>query len=151
MATILVMDDEPNFRSLIFNLFSSDHVVLETDDEQEGLVMTGICRPDLIITNRDLPSITNFDLIKSLRTASKRVKILATSSSLYRSDLYHSEEFAEMLRAGADCCLRKTVDIPTLVETVENLLSEEEEHRTSQVWQITSDVEQRLGKPIFVW
>jgi DNA-binding response OmpR family regulator len=122
MSTILILDNDPNFRALIFNMFSPEHVVLEAGDELEGIAMFDLVRPDLVITNQDLPGSLGLELIKGLRALSKDVKIIAIASSYYSSEHYTSKEHISALDAGADLCIRKTMTTPELKYTISNLI-----------------------------
>src|SRR5689334_6937002 len=97
MATILVVDDDELFRSLISSIFNEDHIVLEAENGLRAICQFEQHQPDLIITDLSMPVMSGLDFIINIRATNSRVKIIAISSLFERP-----EEGKILLAAGAD-------------------------------------------------
>jgi two-component system chemotaxis response regulator CheY len=68
MATILTVDDSPSIRQMIkVVLGPAGHTVIEAGDGAQGLEKAKASRPDLIITDLNMPVMNGIELIKALR------------------------------------------------------------------------------------
>ncbi len=68
MATILVVDDEADIRTLVrFTLGIDDHEVLEAGNGQEALDLVARHRPDLIVLDVMMPEISGWDTLAALK------------------------------------------------------------------------------------
>jgi two-component system chemotaxis response regulator CheY len=68
MATILTVDDSPSIRQMIkVVLAPAGHTVIEAGDGAQGLEKAKASRPDLIITDLNMPVMNGIELIKALR------------------------------------------------------------------------------------
>lgn len=68
MATILTVDDSPSIRQMIKVVLAPlGHSVVEAADGAQGLDKAKANRPDLVITDLNMPVMNGLDLIKSLR------------------------------------------------------------------------------------
>ncbi|MDB5516919.1 MAG: hypothetical protein JWQ17_3677 [Tardiphaga sp.] len=68
MATILTVDDSPSIRQMIkVVLGPAGHTVVEAGDGAQGLEKAKASRPDLIITDLNMPVMNGIELIKALR------------------------------------------------------------------------------------
>jgi CheY-like chemotaxis protein len=82
MAHILVVDDQTQIRSLLRTLLESiGHEVIEAGNGREGLCHYRTARPDLIITDMQVPDMNGVEMIKRLRHMMPSVKIIALSGS----------------------------------------------------------------------
>jgi two-component system chemotaxis response regulator CheY len=97
MATVLVVDDEPDVRFLLRLEFEvAGHQVSEAADGAAALKLIETFRPDLIVTDLMMPVMDGRELIARLRADAKTagIPILQLSSN-------------PDLAAGADACLNK--------------------------------------------
>jgi phosphoserine phosphatase RsbU/P len=118
MAKILVIDDEETIRAFVGAVLEEQqHTIIEACDGKEGLALFEEHKPDIIITDLNMPNLTGWELISKIRAKNTRVKIIAMSSILNGA-----EECNLLLKAGANRCLPKPVSIATLERSVENLL-----------------------------
>lgn len=101
MTTVLVIDDEPNIRSVIRTAVESDGATLiEAGTGEAGLQLARQKRPELIVLDLGLPDQDGLELCRSIRSWSA-VPILVLSAR-------HGEnEKATLLDAGADDYLTK--------------------------------------------
>ena len=68
MATILTVDDSPSIRQMIkVVLGPAGHNVLEAGDGAQGLEAAKSAKPDLVITDLNMPVMNGLELIKALR------------------------------------------------------------------------------------
>lgn len=69
MATILVIEDEPDLREVLgFNLKQAGHFVLSTALGEEGLALASSDRPDLILLDLMLPDLPGTEVCKRLKS-----------------------------------------------------------------------------------
>ncbi|MEO5589145.1 MAG: response regulator transcription factor [Gemmatimonadaceae bacterium] len=101
MTTVLVIDDEPNIRSVIRTAVEADGAeLIEAGTGEAGLQLARQKRPELIVLDLGLPDVDGLALCRSIRTWSA-VPILVLSAR-------HSEnEKAMLLDSGADDYLTK--------------------------------------------
>lgn len=117
---ILVVEDNIDTRQMLHHyLTQAEFTVVVAVDGRDGLYMVGAERPDLIITDINMPEIDGIGMIKNLRTQSefKDLPIIALTA-------YGVDERDEAIRAGANRALDKPTDLDALVIDVEELLRE---------------------------
>jgi DNA-binding response OmpR family regulator len=118
MATILIIDDEENMRTLVRCALSNHYTLLEARDGLEGFHKFVSHNPDLIITDLSMPIMTGIELVKKVRASGVKVQIIAISASFH-----NKEEKIAMLDAGADICLSKPLAISFLERVVAHTLN----------------------------
>ncbi|CAM8669615.1 AtoC Response regulator containing CheY-like receiver, AAA-type ATPase, and DNA-binding domains [Comamonadaceae bacterium] len=105
-AQILVVDDEPDLRTLYeLTLLREGHQVDTAGSVQEANEALQERRYDLVITDMRLPDGMGIDLLKSLRSRSNRERCIVITA--YGS----AENAVESLKAGAFDYLTKPVDL----------------------------------------
>ena len=68
MATVLTVDDSPSIRQMIkVTLEPAGHSVIEAGDGAQGLAKAQSNRPDLVITDLNMPTMNGMELIRALR------------------------------------------------------------------------------------
>jgi two-component system chemotaxis response regulator CheY len=68
MATVLTVDDSPSIRQMIkVTLEPAGHAVVEAGDGVQGLAKAQSSRPDLVITDLNMPQMNGLELIRALR------------------------------------------------------------------------------------
>ncbi|HEY8338065.1 MAG TPA: response regulator [Tardiphaga sp.] len=68
MANILTVDDSPSIRQMIkVVLTPAGHNVIEAGDGAQGLEKAKASRPDLVITDLNMPVMNGLELIRALR------------------------------------------------------------------------------------
>jgi CheY-like chemotaxis protein len=93
VATILVVDDEPDIRQLVrFTLGLDGHEVVEARDGAEALEVVGRHRPDLIVLDVMMPEVSGWDALTQLKADDDErvrhipvVMLTALSSALDRA------------------------------------------------------------------
>lgn len=122
MATVLLADDDPGVRYALQRLLApqGDVEVIEADGCEAALELMATVKPDLVVTEAVMGSMTAIDYIKALRRACPRAGIVALSAG----GMHQSPEFATGLAstAGADEVLRKPARNGPLLAAVNELL-----------------------------
>jgi DNA-binding response OmpR family regulator len=115
---ILVVDDDPVLQGSIASYLDfAGYRVVVADDGCEGLVVISNERPDLVITDVEMPRLNGIEMIRLVRQSSalSRVPIIVLTGSF-------SEFGSEAISAGADRALAKPVDPKNLLAHVRYLL-----------------------------
>jgi DNA-binding response OmpR family regulator len=119
MATILVIDDDPQMRRMIARTLSAKHhKVIEAKDGRDGLKQFRAHRPMLVITDLVMPGQEGIETIQELRREAPGVPILAISGG--GSGFWSYLEAAKQL--GAADALAKPFLGAELIEAVDHLL-----------------------------
>jgi CheY-like chemotaxis protein len=80
MATVLVIDDDEEHRTLVREiLVRAGHRVEEAADGAQGLRLFGKRRPDLVVTDINMPGIDGHEVISALKVLHADVPIIAIS------------------------------------------------------------------------
>lgn len=116
MAAILVIDDEPEIRTLLRAvLASAGHTVIEATNGREGLVLYRQQAADLVITDIQMPELNGLDLILELTREFLNVKVIAISG--VQGEATGALAVAKLL--GARQTLRKPFSLETVRAAVE--------------------------------
>ena len=119
MAKVLVTDDDPQILFLVRQALElAGHDVFSTDDPSEVLGLARATRPDAMILDVMMPSITGIELLGSLR----RDPETACIPVLFLSGLGDGSDRVRGLREGADDYLVKPFEPAELVLRVERLM-----------------------------
>ncbi|OGO70591.1 MAG: hypothetical protein A2Z37_15530 [Chloroflexi bacterium RBG_19FT_COMBO_62_14] len=119
-ASVLVVDDEPDFCQVVKEILSIDGlVVLEAHSVTQALAALAHQTPDLVLTDVMMPDIDGLDLIRSLRSEPSwsRIPAVVVSARVLEEDR------AAALLAGANAFLPKPFSARELRETIRPLLS----------------------------
>ena len=120
MAKILVVEDNAlNIKLFCDLLAAHGHEPEAVTDSREALGVARAFRPDLVITDIQLPHVSGMELMQQLRgdETLKDVPIMAVTA-------YAAQGDDERIRAaGAQAYVSKPISVARFVETVENLLA----------------------------
>lgn len=118
MKTILAIDDSVTMRELIdFVLSSAGFRVVLAHDGLDGVVQLGECKPDVIITDMNMPRMDGLGFIEQARAldAGRAVPIVVLSSETDRDKQARAKNF------GAAAWLAKPFNPVHLLQTVQRL------------------------------
>ena len=118
MATVLVIDDEPDVLLLCrVNLEHAGHRVLEASDGNEGLAEAVSERPDAILLDVMLPEVDGFEVLTTLRSGHlvEVPVVLLTARARW-------EDQVKGWQAGAADYVIKPFSPASLVDAVERAL-----------------------------
>jgi len=125
MESILIIDDEPQIRSMIrLILERSGYTVIEASDGIEGIRRFREKPTDLIITDLIMPNKDGIGMIIELKKEFPDVKIVAMSGGgLNRPEGY----LRGAQKLGAACTLSKPINRQELLRVVRDTLNTESE------------------------
>ena len=116
---ILVVDDEEDIRTLLTTSFESQgYQIISAADGTQGWEMLKNHKPDLLITDINMPGIDGIELLKKVREDSDLKDmpvIMLTGKSA-------DEEILSGLSHGADHYITKPFTIKTVLNTVKMML-----------------------------
>lgn len=121
MNSVLVIDDDPVFCTVVESILESDgYAVTTVGDAQTGISRFGELDPDLVIVDILMPGKEGMATILELREASPEARILAITGggNFAAADVLR---IAELL--GADNSLKKPFEPATLLSTVKRCLA----------------------------
>nr|CAA9296911.1 hypothetical protein AVDCRST_MAG63-4871 [uncultured Armatimonadetes bacterium] len=120
MATILVVDDEPDVVEIVrFRLERDGHTVLSAGDGPMGLVNAYTRHPDLIILDVMMPGIDGFEVLRRMKNDSRTAQtpvIMLTAKADFSS-------IAKGWNMDVDNYVTKPFDVDELADTVKNVLN----------------------------
>lgn len=116
MAHVLVIDDDEDHRTLAREILAREgHRVEEADDGRNGLRRFGQHRPDVVLTDIDMPGLDGHAVIEALQVLHDDVPIIAVSGGGARGK---DELLLEAARLGATEVIMKPYDFRQLVGAV---------------------------------
>ncbi len=119
MARILIVDDENttvDMLSLVLSLSGHDPIPAYNGEQALEIIANG--RPDLVLLDLMMPGIDGYETLRRLRKLPEGdgVPVIIVTAST-------DENLEERVHdAGADGCLRKPLDMTTLVEQISQYL-----------------------------
>ena len=121
MATLVLADDDDDLRDVYARaLRGSGHVVYEAIDGQVALDVVRAVRPELLLLDLWMPTLTGFDVLDVLRhdPAGSRLKIVVVSN------LSDADSRLEAFEAGATEYLVKGRSLFEMIALVDRTLAE---------------------------
>ena len=120
MALILIIDDEPQIRSMLKLMLERDgYEVAEAPDGVEGIRIYRQNPADLIITDLIMPNKDGIGVIIDLKKEFPNVKIIAMSGG----GLNKPEGYLKgAKKLGAACTLTKPIDRGEMLRAIKDLL-----------------------------
>lgn len=120
MALILIIDDEPQIRSMLKLMLERDgYEVAEAPDGREGIKIHRQNPADLIITDLIMPNKDGIGMIIELKKEFPDVKIIAMSGG----GLNKPEGYLKgAKKLGAACTLTKPIDRDQLLRAIKDVL-----------------------------
>jgi len=121
MSRILIIDDEPQIRNMLKDLFEDEgYDVVTAEDGDIGLRLYREQAADLIITDLIMPEKEGIEVIREIRKDNPETKIIAISGG-GRIGPQNYLTFAQ--KFGAHLAFRKPVESVELLNAVSLLLS----------------------------
>jgi CheY-like chemotaxis protein len=119
MARILLVEDnELNRDMLSRRLIKRGYEVMMAQDGAEGVALAKSVQPDLILMDMSLPVLSGWDAASELKADehTRAIPVIAlTAHSM-------SDDRERALAAGCDDFDTKPIDLPRLLQKIENLL-----------------------------
>lgn len=142
--TILVVDDEPDIRSMLVRLLTSRGFrVLEADRGMQALRMVKEHAPDLIVLDAMLPEVHGFDIARRIKGSKRYGKI----PIIMVSAVYRGWRYAEDLKTsyGVDQFIEKPFRIAEVTRAVEQAFTEKASDPDGEPGDISTDAEAALN------
>lgn len=119
MALVCVVEDEEAVRELILDELSEfGHDIVIAEDGQRGIDVILEHRPELIISDINMPHLNGFEMrARLLREAPE----IAETPFMFLSAFADSADIADGMVVGADAYLTKPIDFDLLVQWVNRL------------------------------
>lgn len=118
--TILIVEDNIDFRRLLSNYFSTFYNVIEADNGKQGLELTSEKHPDLVLSDVMMPEMNGVDLCKQIKTNLEISHILVILLTAKTGE----QTMHEGYYAGADSYLAKPINLRILHTRVNSLLDQ---------------------------
>lgn len=120
MARVLLIDDDEDHRTLARRILEGvGHEVEEASDGADGLKRFGKRRPDLVLTDINMPGLNGHEVISALRVLHKDVPIIAISGG---SAIPKDELLLKAAKLGAAEVIMKPFEFRQLVGAVSRAL-----------------------------
>ena len=121
MAVILVIDDNFEFKAMIFDyLLMQGYQVLNADNGREGVKKAMEAKPDLILMDVMMPDMGGFEALKELRSEDEtgNIPVFIITGSAFDSKMH------ELFKQETNCreFLDKTVPLSVLHEKIQSAL-----------------------------
>ena len=117
-AKVLVVEDNTDTRELIAMLLNMEGYAVDTaEDGQQGIAQASLQRPDIIVTDINMPKLTGIEMIKRLRDLPEFSSVPIVVLTAYGKDIA-----LDALTSGATQALTKPVDFDLLVGAIKDLL-----------------------------
>jgi DNA-binding response OmpR family regulator len=121
---ILVVDDSDDTREMMAKLLELESfTVLTAEDGRVGLNVAEAERPDLIITDINMPNLNGIEMIKLLRKHPHFTKVPIMAITAYGNNIAR-----EALEAGADHATTKPIEFESLIGGIKYLLDKSRNH-----------------------
>jgi len=131
LAKILVADDHDDARSVFCAVLrGARHEVIEAADGIQAVALFEQHRPDVALIDIFMPGRDGVDVIRALRAADPRVRVLAISAGWHlklpvtSGGAPQSDVLQDAWAAGADGTISKPIDQRFLLTEVDRLLRE---------------------------
>ena len=125
LRTILVVDDDPDIRELIAQTLSDEgYNVVSCSDGRTALSLASSNPPSLILLDLMMPTMSGWQIIKSLKATSQGADIPVVLVSASRDLSYTKEELE------ASACLPKPFALDDLVNIVVKHIGKPERHQS---------------------
>ena len=119
---LYIEDNEGNilFIEQAFKLYSDSYCLQTCSNPHQGLALAIENPPDLILLDISMPGMNGFEVLEHLRKdkATRKVPVIAVSANAMESDIEKG------VSAGFDGYLCKPVNISTLIDAMDDILSD---------------------------
>lgn len=117
---ILIIDDDIQFRTMMAEMIErKGYTVFAAADGEEGVMIWGNLKPDLVITDIIMPNKEGIETILTLKRLDKNIKIIAISGG-GRTNAKDNLRSAKLL--GASDTLAKPFESDELIKAIEKLI-----------------------------
>lgn len=117
-ARLLIIEDQPDLRAFVRQMFETEYVVFEAENGETGLEMAKSVLPDLVLCDVMMPKMNGFEVAEALQQnfETKGIPFLFLTARAAEEDMLHG------LSLGAVDYILKPFDTEALQLKVRNLL-----------------------------
>lgn len=131
--TILLVDDDPDITNAIVTVFEGTNwTFMQARNGKQALEIARVERPDLVITDWEMPGVNGLDLIKALKRDDQTQEIAIIMLTGRMMDSVHLQEALEL---GANDFIGKPFNEVELKARVDSILCLFEEHHEKLIMQ----------------
>jgi CheY-like chemotaxis protein len=121
--SLMVIDDDPDHREMLQDLFRGrGYDVVTAADGEEGLRLSDLRRPDLIILDLFMPRMTGLEVLASLKRQHPQLPVIVMSAGGEEALDRASLAMYSRLRRGTGRLFDKTINLKQLAAAVDELL-----------------------------
>lgn len=116
--TVLVVDDEPGIRQLVYKILSKDYALLEAQDGQEAISIASNEKPDIILMDMMMPRMDGLTACYAIKTdpVTKEIPVIMLTAISYELNKKVSEDVM-----GASGYITKPFTREALLEAIGQL------------------------------
>lgn len=121
---LVLAEEKPLYRAGIRYFLEKDEAILVTGEASSGteaLHLATETMPDVLVFDMQLPQLSGFEIVHSLRSQESSIRILALSQ--YDDEMY----LTKIVASGVNGCVLKTEDPTVLVEAIHAIASKNEQ------------------------
>ncbi|MEG3616911.1 response regulator [Magnetovibrio sp. PR-2] len=119
MGRILVIDDDPDIRSLLSKFFTvKGHLVMEAEDGAHGIGLATTSHPDVVILDMEMPVLDGYSTLNILRH-SRRIPQVPVVVLTAKTD---ADLRSDCENAGCTDYITKPFDMDHLQQTIDERL-----------------------------
>jgi DNA-binding response OmpR family regulator len=124
--SVLLVEDDPTVRDSLKEVLLAEHYfIIPATNGQQALDLANELSVDLVLLDLNMPVMNGWDAFERLTVEHPLLPIIIITA--------RPNQLFMALNAGAGALLEKPVDIPTLLQTMGNLLAETAEQRSARL------------------
>ncbi|MCP4714431.1 MAG: response regulator [Deltaproteobacteria bacterium] len=121
MTTILIIDDEASFRTMLRRMLEvNGYAVLEAGNGDSGLMLLSEEQVDLVVSDIVMPEKEGIETIREIKALYPQQKVIAVSGG---GQVGPGGYLQNAVMLGADCAMKKPFGVDELLGTVKGLLA----------------------------
>ena len=118
-SKVLLIDDDESMRLMLSHVLMKDYDVFPAENGKKGIQLLSENRFDAIITDLDMPQVSGYDVIQTVRNKGQFIPIIVITGN------YSSESEDKALRFGANDYLKKPFDLDLIRSVLSKAVSAE--------------------------
>jgi DNA-binding response OmpR family regulator len=123
---LLLVDDDPSVREALANvLIGEDYEVVPAVDGLEAIDLASRTEMDLVLLDLNLPKKNGWDTFEILTRQNPRLPVVIITARV--------NQLFPALACGVGALMEKPLDLPKLLQTIHNLLTEPVEARVARL------------------
>lgn len=117
---ILLAEDSNSTRQALKTVLRHHNynVVAEAKDGEQAVTLYKELQPDLVLMDIAMPKKHGIDAIREILVFDKKANIIAVTA------LYSQDKIIKIKEAGAKAVVLKPFDVPKLIKTIKDIISE---------------------------